>query len=992
MSRPPKVFSFATVVAVLAVATVLVSPAGAVLSAPVALSPNEGAVIESVPAFEWSTVSGAARYEWEISADAGFNSPVLGLGLDHFFTRNTWATLTKTIPDGTYWWHARAVEADGDVGPWSASRSFVKQWAEQRFQPELLAPSNGSDVTYPTDVFRLAWTAVPGAVKYLVRVATDPSLGSLVWTGSAKETQASSFTPLLQLAPGQTYYWGVTPVDAEGNHGAASAVWSFTWRWNSATTTSRQDVASAPEIYDWQFSWGAVPGAAGYELEISTSSEFAPGSKVCCAVNLATKVTTIGTKYTPAVALRNNTYYWRVRAIDPSRNAGQWNEGASFFKSFDNLPPSVQNLRMLDNPSPSTGGFATATPIVVWDAVPGASAYAVEVTKYVDGAGCDWTATSEHWGQNGSLTTTTTAWTPLGNGWNNVKPFASPLPVAWDVPSLVAGHSYCAKVTPLDKPSDITGQYISAPPTYVPSIDAPAFTWTGPDAGGPCSPSCSAGSLGSGDYLTPVTGSTTAAMPLFRWKPITGAASYYVLVSRDPDFTNLADYGFTQVPAYAPRLTSGTRTYPDESADTPYYWAVLPATDIHGGGVTTAPSFSAPQNFVKESPAPDLVAPANGAVFSGPVTFSWNPVPGARQYRLQVSTDPSFSSGILENAVTDSTAFTSDKSYVADTNLYWRVRADAESTDAPFGVGLTWSNEDETPDLRSFRKTLAPPVPDPANATSGIDLPTWKWSTVPGAVSYDFHLELPNHQSSDFTGLPSAAAAPILLKGTGSWHWQVRANFPQVDSLALTKGPWSDRVAFTRTIPEPANPREDTDAGGLVLRWDPRLGAFNYRVQIATTEDFSFPVETATTENTSFAPKLMLPAYLAGGTFYWRVAAADDLVANVGDFTGPRTFTVSGTPVTRTATTIMLQVTKKASKLKAGGGVAPRATGQVTVKLYRKRGGSFHLLSTKNPMLSALSTYTTAFARPGSGTCKVVSRYAGDAAHTASRRALTFGC
>src|SRR6187200_2081239 len=71
-----------------ALATVLVSPAGAVLSAPVALSPNEGAVIESVPAFEWSTVSGAARYEWEISADAGFNSPVLGLGLDHFFTRN----------------------------------------------------------------------------------------------------------------------------------------------------------------------------------------------------------------------------------------------------------------------------------------------------------------------------------------------------------------------------------------------------------------------------------------------------------------------------------------------------------------------------------------------------------------------------------------------------------------------------------------------------------------------------------------------------------------------------------------------------------------------------------------------------------------------------------------------------------------------------------------------------------------------------------------
>ena len=109
------------------------------------------------------------------SADPGFNSPVLGLNLDHFFTRNTRATLTKTIPDGTYWWHVRGVASDGSVGPWSPARSFVKQWAEQAFQPTLLAPADNSDVTYPTDVFRLAWTPVPGAVKYLVSVATDPS-------------------------------------------------------------------------------------------------------------------------------------------------------------------------------------------------------------------------------------------------------------------------------------------------------------------------------------------------------------------------------------------------------------------------------------------------------------------------------------------------------------------------------------------------------------------------------------------------------------------------------------------------------------------------------------------------------------------------------------------------------------------------------------------------------------------------------------------------
>jgi hypothetical protein len=271
-------------------------------------------------------------------------------------------------------------------------------------------------------------------------------------------------------------------------------------------------------------------------------------------------------------------------------------------------------------------------------------------------------------------------------------------------------------------------------------------------------------------------------------------------------------------------------------------------------------------------------------------------------------------------------------------------------------------------------------------------LPTWIWSSVPGAVSYDFHLELPNHNASDFTGLPSAAAAPVLLKGTGSWHWQVRASFPQVDNLAMTKGAWSERIAFTRTIPEPPNPREEVGANRLLLRWDPRLGAVNYRVQVATTADFSSPVETATTETTSYAPKLMLPAYLAGGTFYWRVAAADDLVANVGDYTGARTFTLAGAPLAKTVTSITARATKTARKVKVSGSVSPYATGHVTVKLYRMRAGSFRWLATRSPSLSGFSTYTTAFARPSAGTCKVVSRYAGDSSHAGSRRSAKFRC
>jgi hypothetical protein len=96
------------------------STAGTPLVAPSPLAPVAGASTQALPAFAWSPVAGAARYEFQFAADAGFNAPVLGKGEDQFFTRNSRATLKKTIPNGTYYWRVRAVSADGSVSPWSA--------------------------------------------------------------------------------------------------------------------------------------------------------------------------------------------------------------------------------------------------------------------------------------------------------------------------------------------------------------------------------------------------------------------------------------------------------------------------------------------------------------------------------------------------------------------------------------------------------------------------------------------------------------------------------------------------------------------------------------------------------------------------------------------------------------------------------------------------------------------------------------------------------
>jgi hypothetical protein len=967
-------------VAALAIALVTVAPAGGAPPVPVPTTPGDGNSFAFLPAFGWSAVSGADRFEFEIAADPGFNAPVLGSTYDHFFTKNTRATLTKVVPNGTYWWHVRGVATDGSVSGWSPAQSFTRNWASA---PSLAAPADGATITFPAQPFRLSWTPVPGAAKYSVSVATDPSLASIVWAnGQPVVTQATSFTLSSPLAPSQTYYWGITPLDAGGNPGSPSQVWSFTWVWPSGTTPSVTDVASAAEIQDFEFSWTPVAGAAGYELEVNSSVDWAAGSKVCCTVDSNTHLTTIGSTYSPTVVLRNNNaYYWRVRAVDASGNAGVWNVGPQFSKGFDNVVPSVKNLRMLDNPFPSEGSFETSTPIVKWDPVPGASAYEVEVTRYTP-AGCDWNppTNTEHWRSK----TATPAWTPLGWAWGGGEPWPNDsYSPSSDLPGLVSGHSYCVRVFALDRPSD-GGAYVQSVATSLPAAGTPAFTYPGPPTGGACSPSCNGGALGSGDYVGPIIGSTQQAMPYFRWKPLAGYASYFVLVSRDPEFSNLVDYAFTRVNAYAPRTGFGTRTYPDET--NLYYWAVLPATEPNGSGVTTEPQLSAPSNFHKQSVPPSLLSPAEGAVFSGPARFRWTPTEGSRRYRLQVATDPSFSN-LEEDLVfgTDSTTYTSSVTYLADTVLYWRVRAEDEN-----GIGLTWSS------VGTFRKTLAALVPDASNPTSGDALPSWSWAPVPGAVSYDFKLIAPNGFATSFNDIPSNVATPTLLKGTGIWKWQARANFPQVNTFQRTDGPWSPLVSFTRTIREPASPGEQVGQRLLLLHWEPKVGALNYRVQISSRQDFSLLLLDAptTTDNPSYAPWLSAFTYAAGGTFYWRVAAADEVSANVGDFTTTRSFTLPGFgSSTKASSTTSALVRKTSTRIRVTGYVFPRHPGKVvSVTLYKKRSGVYVKLRTKRPTLSASSAYSTSFARPSAGYCKTRSLFAGDADHLASAKTVKFRC
>jgi hypothetical protein len=804
----------------------------------------------------------ADRYEFQIAADSGFNSRVLGRSDDHFFTRNTRATLKKTVPNGRYFWRVRAVTESGRVSRWSEGRALRKAWTASA---ALQAPAAGAALSYPASPLRLTWSPVPGAAHYLVSVATDPQLGSLVNEASAAagpvETSATTFTRAAVLAPG-TFYWAITPVDAQGNKGTPSPVASFTWLWPSTTTPRLTDLVDAPEVMDPQFSWDAVPGAARYEVEVNSSQDFAPGSKVCCSP------ATIATALTPTTLFKDNVYYWRVRAIDADGNAGVWNVGPSFTKAFAKSPPVaapvVKNLRMHhDDLDPATPGYQTDVPILRWDPVPGASSYHVEVVPFVGGF-CNWSSPTGKW----SETTATAAWTPLGNGWNSIKPYSDSHSVATDSTALGAGQSYCARVRPRSNRDsangDVYGDY-----TYLDNGAGAAFTFVGYPVGGSCSPSCAPNHLGSDDYVLPAGGSVSTRMPLFTWKPLAGKQSYFVLISRDESFSNIVDYAFTRVPAYAPRGSSGPTTYPDET--TTYHWVVLPATAANGFGVSATPLTGARSTFQKQSVAPTLIAPAEGEILGSQPTFRWTLAEAARRYRLQVGQDPSFGNPI-EDVVTSSTEYTSTTTHPADTVLYWRVRADDEEL-----VGLTWSS------TGTFQKRLPSPVPSAGNPSAGDFIPTWQWEPVTGAVSYDVSVDLPNGTHRDITGLRMPALTAIKMTGTGLFSWRVRANFPRA-STGTVPGPYSAPVPFTRTIGEPGGARVSASKTHLLFQWEPKPGAKEYRIQVAARRDFARIVEDITTHLTSYAPLLTKPQYESGGVLYWRVAAFDE-DRNVGAFT-----------------------------------------------------------------------------------------------------------
>ncbi|MCL5264625.1 MAG: hypothetical protein M1343_05450 [Chloroflexi bacterium] len=118
-------------------------------------------------------------------------------------------TPTKGYDDGTYYWHVAMIDGNNNVGDYSATAQFTKQYPVTT----LVEPTNGATAgSTPTFV----WTPVNGAAAYKLEVSQYPTFSP---TYDSATTNNVRYTPTKSYATSKSYYWRVAMVDKDGKVG-----------------------------------------------------------------------------------------------------------------------------------------------------------------------------------------------------------------------------------------------------------------------------------------------------------------------------------------------------------------------------------------------------------------------------------------------------------------------------------------------------------------------------------------------------------------------------------------------------------------------------------------------------------------------------------------------------------------------------------------------------------------------------------------------------
>ncbi|MBN2305377.1 MAG: choice-of-anchor D domain-containing protein [Anaerolineae bacterium] len=359
--------------------------------------------------------------------------------------------------------------------------------------------------------------------------------------------------------------------------------------------------------------------------------------------------------------------------------------------------------------------------------------------------------------------------------------------------------------------------------------------------------------------------------PTFEWGTVTNAVWYQIQVDDHPGFaTPELDY------------TSAATTYTPSAplpGSTTYYWRV------RGYNIANDPgAWSTVWQFTLDPSAPDtphLRVPRDRTYIATTTPrFIWTGVRGATQYRLQVSTDPSFSTTDIDT-ITTRPLYLSTTADGLDYGLYWwRVQAGDTA-----GNWSAWSS------IFNVELTIHR---SPRNADHiYTSTPRLIWARVIGATQYELEVAGDanfNNVVYTYGGLNLWTITDPLADGLYWWHMRVETPGGVSE--------WTPAWTLTVTPPIPTRPALVAPLPNAVLdittptfEWGTVPDGQVYQLQVDDRANFLAPeIDIILAPGTlTYTPTIPLPE---GGRYFWRVRAINSVSA-AGQWSARWVFTLN---------------------------------------------------------------------------------------------------
>jgi len=307
------------------------------------IAPLDGDTVAVNAQLEWQSVPAASQYQVQISANSAFSATLFDQ-----LTTDTILAIPALAASTDYYWRVRAFDSlqVPNWSCWTAAWKFFVDCSIAPDPPPLFLPADADTNVAPS--VNLQWSSVSTAVTYDLEFDDDPTF----------------FTPLISvsltdrnymidsLTAGATYYWRVR---ACNNCGCSnwSVQYSFTITNDTTQVTCQplaNDLLTAPldgdsVAFPALLQWQAVASASQYHVQVANNPTFT-------APQIDSLVPSSETTLTIPSFAADQTYYWRVRALDNQQNWSCWTS-LSQFSVIDTVTISLAaSFTILAGPSP----------------------------------------------------------------------------------------------------------------------------------------------------------------------------------------------------------------------------------------------------------------------------------------------------------------------------------------------------------------------------------------------------------------------------------------------------------------------------------------------------------------------------------------------------------------------------------------------------------------------------------------------------------------